>query len=530
MTEQLLDLDFQVIKDLSDQELENILKGQSQPEIDALKRVVLTAQAQSGDNAPAFVAFYELVFGRVMPTHTIAWVELLYSARERGRGAVIEAFRGSTKTTVLTILFTAWRIGQEPHLSNLLIQVGDDIATDNSAAVANVIEFNTGFRSVFPHVEPDKAKGWGADGYEVKRTDISYRRWREKNSDRKDPTLLGAGYKSRNIIGKHPEGLLIIDDINDENNTASERELAKVRRILTDTIFPTKSKDTWTIFVGTPWVENDIINYVKATGEYDSIKTPVWVKLLDGKVELTWVEKFDYATIMSRLREVGSIGFARMYELDLSASKNKVFKYQSYPASEIRFNWVIQGGCDYAGTMDEQINKSGVNDLFALCYVAKLPGGGGVVVDGVVDHVTQGQAEVYVKRAQKIFPSYLSTVVEADGKGEEFAQVVRRNPKIRIIPEKTGGKGKGIRLEREMSPWLENGMIRVSDADTPFLNELRHELDLYPNCTHDDALDALYWALRGMPDVLVLHDEEESLPEPTKRKRKKNPMVAFGSR
>jgi len=70
-----------------------------------------------------------------------------------------------------------------------------------------------------------------------------------------------------------------------------------------------------------------------------------------------------------------------------------------------------------------------------------------------------------------------------------------------------------------MSPWLESGIIRVSDAETPFLNELRRELDNYPNHTHDDALDALYWALRGMPDVLTLPRADEELPERYKKKR-----------
>ena len=59
-----------------------------------------------------------------------------------------------------------------------------------------------------------------------------------------------------------------------------------------------------------------------------------------------------------------------------------------------------------------------------------------------------------------------------------------------------------------------NGTVRISDAETPFLNELRHELDTYPDCENDDALDALYWSLRGMPDVLVMREDEEELPVP----------------
>jgi phage terminase large subunit-like protein len=119
--------------------------------------------------------------------------------------------------------------------------------------------------------------------------------------------------------------------------------------------------------------------------------------------------------------------------------------------------------------------------------------------------------------------------VEGDGKGEEFIQVIQRNPGLKIMPLKTGGRGKDIRLVRQMGPWLENGTVRVSDAETPFLQELRRELDNYPLVDHDDALDAVYWALRGIPDVLSLREEEE-LPETVSRRHKKqvNPFISLG--
>ena len=75
---------------------------------------------------------------------------------------------------------------------------------------------------VFPHVVPDRDLGWGAGGYEVKRTDIEYEEWRAANAGRKDPTLIGVGYKSRAIIGKHPDGVLIVDDIHDTGLSSAQ--------------------------------------------------------------------------------------------------------------------------------------------------------------------------------------------------------------------------------------------------------------------------------------------------------------------
>ncbi len=63
-----------------------------------------------------------------------------------------------------------------------------------------------------------------------------------------------------------------------------------------------------------------------------------------------------------------------------------------------------------------------------------------------------------------------------------------------------------------MQPWLESGQVRISDAETPFLTELRKELDTYPNCKMKDALDALYYALMGIQEVLSQPINEEELP------------------
>ena len=516
----------------------------------------LIAAARTRDDPFGFSCFYELVFGEQIPKHANdEWIGPLYEAREHGKGVVIEAFRGSTKTTTLTIAFTAWRIGKEPERANLLIQVGDDTASDNTQQIADIIENNPGFKSVFPDVEPDRERGWGASGYEVKRNDIPYEQWRAINAQRHDPTLMGVSYKSRAIIGRHPDGVLIVDDIHDENNTSSERELATVRKILTGTIFPTQTKSTWKVFVGTPWVENDALAYVASTGEFKHVMTPVMRDeeytfpekfneeyfseeatrernkgFAEGMLEalgdprpkknLTWPEKFDEGEIEKQRNLAGSIEFARMFMLDLTASQNKIYKYQSYPASEIRFTWPIVAGVDYAGTMDPAKNKTGKNDYFAIAYVAKLPGGGAVVVDGVLAHCTQAEAEGYVVSGQNLYPNYLVAVVEGDGKGEEFIQVARRNPGIKILPEKTGGKSKSKRLITQMSPWLESGMVRISDAETPFLNELRKELDMPESARYDDARDALYWALRGMPDVLIIAKVDDELPEYGPKKKK----------
>jgi len=225
----------------------------------------------------------------------------------------------------------------------------------------------------------------------------------------------------------------------------------------------------------------------------------------------------------------GGVEFARMFLLDLSKASNRIFRYMSFPSTEVNWKWPVVAGVDPAGTADEATNKKGKNDAFAMAWVAKLPGGGAVVLGGVHDRCTQAEAERHLLAAQSQLPNYMGAIVEGDGQGEQFYQVLYRNPGIILIAmKKTGGRRKSDRLEKEMQPWLAIGRVRISDAETPFLNALRHELNTYPNNKNDDCMDAVYWALRGMPDVLQMPQEEEELPRTRREKKKQNPLIELG--
>jgi hypothetical protein len=343
-----------------------------------------------------------------LPPHARKWVNAIYSARKKGKGVVIEAFRGSTKTTTLTT-FVAYRIGLEPQRANLIIQVGDDIATDNAAQVADVIENNPMWKVIFPHVVPDKKKGWSAGGYEVMASEdtMTYGEWSRLNAKRKDPTLIGLGRTSRAIIGKHPDGVLLIDDIDDENTTSSEREKVKTQRILTGTIFPTMSPgETWVIDIGTPWTTNDTIAYMKSTGEFEHCATPVYDKNGDS----VWPEKFSVEEIERLRRLSGELEFARMFLLDLEAAKGIELKREwlhEYPAETIRPSWPVVIGVDYASTADKLKDRK-ERDYFALAIGRLLPGGGVVIVDGFRGHVSQGEALELTRSWASTYPSIIT--------------------------------------------------------------------------------------------------------------------------
>ena len=99
------------------------------------------------DTPKGFEMFYILLHDMAPPEHALEWIRAIYDHKN----VVIEAFRGSTKTTTM-MTYLAYRIGLEPHKTNLIVQVGDGIASDNAAAVAGYIEYNEGWKLCFPDV------------------------------------------------------------------------------------------------------------------------------------------------------------------------------------------------------------------------------------------------------------------------------------------------------------------------------------------------------------------------------------------
>ena len=135
--------------------------------------------------------------------------------------------------------------------------------------------------------------------------------------------------------------------------------------------------------------------------------------------------------------------------------------------------------------------------------------------------------------AQRVFPNWLQTVVEDTGKGDVFLGMLMRHPGLHVMPMPAGTQNKAKRLIEGLGPWLRSGRVRISDGESKFQTALRRFLNNYPNIPqHDggwDAADAVYLALKGMPDVLTMPtvDEEAILME--KKERAVNPFRELGA-
>ena len=532
------------------------LQKLSKEDLEGLLAEVVTAKEKlllKEFSPEGFAVFYEKLHGNPLPKYALEkWIIPIFEGKKIDKGAEIFAWRGSWKTTTVSVTFTAYYIGHHPERANLVIGSSGGSADLVTEAVKSIIEYSAVWKEVFPHVVPDKKKGWGAEGYEVKRVDIEYSDWVGLNTKRKDPTLLGLGVESKTLIGKHPDGILLMDDILDEDNTASVRQMSGISTKVTGTILPFIVEDesnppgerliTWPIVIGTPWTEDDVYQDLKNTGEFIFSETPVMEEceegegiyfnheLLSGWHKLTEPGRYSEDSIVRVYNRSGHKEFMRMYMLDLTVKmEGEGLTFRTYPHQKVDFEAEMTVGVDYMSMIKEANVDFRNRSYYAQAYLFKLPDGRAVIGDGWHGRPTQGEAEVQMEKAERIFPGHRCTVFEGDGKGEEALQIFLRNPNLTLFPMETEGKGKVERLEKQLGPWLENGKILISDGDTPFLQFLRKCLRKYPQY-FKDPIDATYWAARGMPEVMVIEKPEKHLPRHQRKKKKKNPWFAVGSK
>lgn len=464
-----------------------------------------------------FASFFSLVTGMVLLDHHVRAINDIFDSMsdDDAIGIVIEMFRGAAKTTVENNVFGAWLVGQFPDKSGLIVQANDDIAANNSAKIATIIKDNIGWQIAFPHVVPDFDAGWGAKGYYVKQTHtnaglevpIEYSEWQRIRLT-PHPSFIGVGYNSSSIIGKRPHWM-IVDDINDEKNTRSERMLRQVKDILKGTIFPAANMAEVIVVIGTPWNESDAINYCLSTGLFRHAKIPVYTK-----GEPTWPEVFDEKKIQIERKKAGEIEFARMYLLDLEKTKGLTLKrewlFPYFDNTDIKKDWPAIAFIDYTSTENPEKEKS---DFFCLAIAQIIPGNRQMVIsDGVYKRLTRYDAQKVAVAKLMEYPNLVKVGVEAIFAGDEYHSVLEQNQELvdnGIIPEACRGgpwqRKKGHRFEYILADAFRRGTARLSDAESEFFTAFHEEWlgwqgDSLANMGHDDALDAVFGAVHlGLP-------------------------------
>ena len=478
---------------------------------------VRAQNARENFTVKGFKDFFWCIWRREAAPYTDEWIRSFMS----GLWTILECFRGSTKSTTLTITFSAFILGHFPYTSELIVQANDQAANRSTAAISNIIKNFSGWKATFPNVVPDEARGWGANGYFVQDLQYvkeqSYESWMEKTmrDHVKDPSFVGAGITSADIVGMHPRWLFF-DDIHDRQNSTYPKDRENVVQTVRENVIPVITKPGGEKpFFGvacTFWDRADAYHILLNTGLFQHIKTPIFEYVSEGgdaafegrAVKLAWPTGYPIESVVLYYTSNDVVTFKREYLCDESSEIDRAYKYQSYKSEEIDPRWSYVSGVDPVGVLNQ---GEGISH-FAMLEGCLTPYNSVVVTGGILEKCGSLQGEEYIVQSQTAHPNFLRAVVEGNGVGAIFAGTLTRHPGLVVQTVKVSEIGAGSKLQRQykfLEPVVRIGALRVSDAGTSILNAVRDYLERFPNFSPSDPLadigDALVLLVYGFPQV-----------------------------
>lgn len=520
--------------------IENIRKQLKDPEkfysfpliIQLLSDIVRTSPV----SVEGFCAYYELKFKReVPPVVEYIWTPEYVEAFNQHTGVLVEGHRGSGKSTFL-ITWIEYLTGKRPIGSSQIIRINGQQAAEADELIASTIEHNPAWKECFPSVVPDKDKGWSQAGRFIKDMEIcgidnqNYGMWQSMCAadHLAEPSFLCSGITSRDFIGKHPSNGQYFDDLHDEGNTRSAREMQEIVDIIEKNIVPTWTRPDARPVLGvacTLWSPRDGYHALLRTGMFKHVKTPIYVpadrpvlQVGNELVEPRWIRKHKIEEIdgqkviplwekyggdvIRQLKRQNPVYFGLMYLCDLQSVQGKVLKEEwlhEFPVEKLNPQYPVYFGIDFASTEDKLKDKD--RDYFALAVLQALPWGGSVIIDGFREHLGFFEAVERVKLFATRYPTLVTVGVEKWGSGEKFKEALLYNSTLPVVPfpfEGSTVRSKGQRYQYELAPMFVDGRLWMPDVKKTFHQQFKEEWITWDGgktvTGHDDCLDAVYVA------------------------------------
>lgn len=209
--------------------------------------------------------YSSFVHGLIPAAHHQVWLDALEdNAIQR---LMIIAPPAHAKTFYCGIAYPGWRIGNNQNIHIGYISNTARQAQRQSVAVRDIIERSEQYQQVFPHVKPDKEKGWAEFEWFIERDDPGD----------KDATFVASGVFGPILGNRFDE--IIFDDICDAENMATQYQREKLKEWVAQTAMSRLTPYGRIICIGTRWHEEDIYTYFEQLG-WVVIKMPA---ISDGK-------------------------------------------------------------------------------------------------------------------------------------------------------------------------------------------------------------------------------------------------------
>lgn len=217
-------------------------------------------------SARGFMAAYNAIYadrGWRFPSHF--WPVAQALADDRIYNLMVILGPGSTKSQCISITYPAWLLGHDPTQTVIGVSGGEDLVQGFMRSAMEIIDHNKAYRSIFPHIRPDKDAGWSSErGMYVT----------GRKSGIPDPSYAAYGLQSKALVGKHAR-TLIFDDLHNKDNSATAGQCMKVKQTYYNTLIGRADPGgARFIIVGRRWNVDDLYGDLASTGEWVTMVLP----------------------------------------------------------------------------------------------------------------------------------------------------------------------------------------------------------------------------------------------------------------
>ena len=376
------------------------------------------------------VPYVEFVHKPALSTarHMAEWADIFMHPSKTKPHTLIIAPPGSSKTSWSSKFLPCFLIGQNPGLHVGVVTSTAKRAWKLSLACRDTVTEVPEYQQVFPHVRPNKAKGWARDQWFVERP----------QKDDPDPTMTSCGLFG-DILGSRLD-FLIFDDIFDEetigSDTLRERGRKWVRNTAMTRLDPSKGR---AVAILTRWsgVTEDLVAEFEKDKRWQIIKMPAIGYFGDGNS--LWPDRLPLQFLLDE-QERDPLGFEAVYQGNPSLAEGDIFKrawwkWMDLDAWPDKFEMIVQA-------WDTAYKKGKKND-YSSCVTLGILRGGIFVLHVLREKLTWPEL---VEAANKQFYAFRprTVLIEDSASGQSLLQQlkVQSEPMIPVHESQRGQQDK----------------------------------------------------------------------------------------
>lgn len=281
---------------------------------DELTRMLRSAQRVLAKSDPA--TFIEYITGQEPYQHHLDMINFAIDILDRKTKGVVLEPRGAGKTTILTTGFLPWLIATRPDIRIGLFSQKDKKAEAMSEAIMNIVSTSPEFIEVFGNLRGTHK--WTASEWLVKGS---------PHFKTKDRTIVtGGAAQSSGAVSKRFD-LILLDDVLDENNTATIDQREKIETWFWKTLKPAQAAEGCAILVvGTRWTEGDLYEQLINVNKWDSLVIPAIIDEGEPTERSYWPEVWPLERLAEERKDVGWDNFACSYMNSVTTREGAIFK------------------------------------------------------------------------------------------------------------------------------------------------------------------------------------------------------------